>query len=63
MGMNMIKVVLPRTMMVSKIEGENTIEGLYVGCPVEEFINRHCTDNIVIYLDDIEEDEHEKAAD
>ena len=59
----MIKVVLPRTMMVSKIEGENTIEGLYVGRPVEEFINRNCTDNMVIYLDDIEENEYEKAAD
>lgn len=56
----MIKVVLPRTMVVSKIEGENDIVGLDVGTLVDDIINSHCTENMVIYLDDIPEEPNDK---
>ena len=61
--MKMIKFVLPRTMMVSKIKGKNSVFGLYEGCHIKTIVIPRCDNNIVIYLDDIKEDEHEKAAD
>lgn len=49
----MIRIVLPRTLVVSKIEGEPNVEGLYIGHPITDIAYPDYLGKGVIYLDDI----------